>query len=268
MKASVYLTAGLLLVGLVALSCDGGGCPPETCAASPDAGGDAEPDRNQDAQAEEPAPTYSCAQQSAALALALHAMPGSECTAVIRLDYRSLAPVGYQIVCGPGITIAESDARAAANRDTGFGGSADVAPARNPPSPSDEYVFFQTPSDFGGVAAVSARNGMTVFGGSIVWAGRGDINYPKDWKPAEELASGCPRAEGIPAFRGWPVGAEATDTGVAAAIHAVEQTALPAAMWRSGQVLDAVVLAYARAAGTVDPSDAASAEWIVLVNGD
>ncbi|HEY2904030.1 MAG TPA: hypothetical protein VGL59_25810 [Polyangia bacterium] len=213
---------------------------------------------------------HNCATESAALALALHAIPSAECTAVVRVDYQSFAIFGYQLICGPKATVTEAQARATANTDTGYGASADTAPALNPPDPADEYVFFQAPNDLGGAAAVSARNGQTVFGGGVVFAGKGDIKYPATWKPAADLGSNCLRAEGIPSSRGRAVGADATTTGIAAAIDAVSGTAIPAAMWRSGRVIDAVVLAYARSVGIVNggANTFADAEWIVLVNSD
>jgi hypothetical protein len=213
---------------------------------------------------------HNCGTESAALALALHAIPSAECTAVVRVDYQSFAILGYQLICGPKATVTEAQARATANTDSGYGASADTAPALNPPDPADEYVFLESHGDPGGAAAVSARNGLTVFGGGVVFAGKGDIKYPATWKPAADLGSNCLRAEGIPSARAWAVGADVTATGIAAAIDAVAGTALPAAMWRSGRVIDAVVLAYARSVGIVStsPNNFSNAEWIVLINSD
>ncbi|HVR62852.1 MAG TPA: hypothetical protein VMU50_13195 [Polyangia bacterium] len=211
-----------------------------------------------------------CAEASAGLALKLHAMQGAQCTVVVRLDFQSLAVLGYQVICGPAATVSEAQARATAAADTGFGGDASAAPALNPANPGDAFVFYQVPSDLGGAAAVSARTGLTVFGGGVVRAGRGEITYPTSWRPAAELGAGCAPADGIPSPRPYSVGAPVSDPTVAAAVAAVAQTAVPSAIWRSGQITGAVALGYARSVGlvTADGGTSAGDEWIILVNSE
>ncbi len=237
-----------------------------------DAGGDAAPDAGADSvatDADQDTPASpSCAAASAALAVMLHATQNAKCTVVVRLDFKSLAVLGYQAVCGPAATVTDAQARATAAADTGYGASAASAPALNPDSPADEFVFYQPPSDFGGAGVVSARTGLTVFGGGVVFGGHGDISYPKTWRPAAELASGCLPAEGIPSAHGYSIGAPVTPATIAAAVDAVAHTAVPAAIWRAGQVNDAVALGYARTVGLSTATGAtAGEEWIVLVNG-
>jgi hypothetical protein len=187
------------------------------------------------------------------------------CTAVVRLGYTSMSVLGWQLVCGSyDMPVTEAKARAQAQTDTGYGASGTMA---NPASPEDEYVFFQAPGDFGGAAAVSARTGLSVFGGSIIWMGTGDITYPDDWRPASELGRDCPRYPTLPTAVGYRI-AESSEplsaSEVSAALDVVWGTALPEGMATSGYIFDAVVLLYARTVGAFDPS---TAEWIVLVNG-
>ncbi len=197
-----------------------------------------------------------------ALASEMYEKIGS-CTAVVRLDYQTRAVLAYQLFCGPYTTLTEKEARVTAEEDTGYGLDDLML---SPDSPSDEWVFYEPPGDFGGVGVVSARNGLSVFGGSIIWLGTGEITYPTEWRPSSELGSGCDPAGGIPRARGYDLaaGSELSDEEVAAAVDAVLDTAIPGAMWQGGYVFDAVVLLYPRTLGAFDPTQA---EWVVLVNG-
>jgi hypothetical protein len=183
---------------------------------------------------------------------------------VVRLGYSSFQILGFQIVCGPYTGPSEAAARATAQRDTGFGQSGTLL---SPPNAQDEIVFWVAPSDFGGSGVVSARNAKTVFGGSTVWSGTGDIIYPPTWRPAAQIGLGCATAnlrgrKGV----GWDLGRgkALSPAEVNAALAPVWQTGLVAGMWRNNYVFDTVVLLYPRTFGVFDPE---RAEWIVLVNG-
>jgi len=229
--------------------------------ADPDAEPDVEPDVVPDEVEEEVTP--GCEDLVAAIASET-GIVGS-CTAIVRLNYTSMAILGWQLLCGSySMPVTEAEARAQAQADTGYGASGTMV---NPASPEDEYVFFQAPGDFGGAAAVSARTGLSVFGGSIIWMGTGDITYPDDWRPASDLGQDCPRYPTLPPAVGYRIAesSEALSAGeVSAALDVVWDTALPEGMWTSNYIFDAVVLLYARSVGAFDPS---TAEWIVLVNG-
>jgi hypothetical protein len=204
--------------------------------------------------------TPACAASIAAFA---NEMTAGSCTAVVRLDYISLEIKGFQIVCGPYASPSEAAARATAQQDTGFGREGEsLAQAYT----QDELVFWTAPSDVGGAAVVSARNGKSVFGGSTLWKGNGDITYPKTWRPTADIGPGC-----APSFPG--VGRDGYDLGsgqklkaakVNAALVRVWKTALVAGMQTNLDVIDAVVLLYTRSAVAIDRT---TAEWIVLVNG-
>jgi hypothetical protein len=202
-----------------------------------------------------------CAAEVQALAAEMYAAPQT-CTATVRLAHESRAILGYQLFCGHYASTSEATARATAQADSGFGGA---DPTLNPMNPTDEYVFYRSPGDFGGVAAVSVRNGLSVFGGSIVWNGAGDISHPKTWRAPAGLGAGCPASGGIPGRRGYDLvdGTALPGALVDAAVDVVLSTALPGAMWQGGYVFDAVVLRYPRSVGLFDPN---TAEWIVIVN--
>lgn len=184
------------------------------------------------------------------------------CTSVVRLDYQSFEIKGYHIVCSADGATTEDAARATAQADTGFGQNATLLSG---PNPTDEWVFFQSPGDFGGVGVVAARHGKTVFGGGVVWSGHGEITYPAAFEPASDLASGCANMTPEPSARGWDLEQEMalTDAEVKAALDVVWQTALPDGLQGGGYVFDAVVLLYPPTVGVLDPT---TAEWIVMVN--
>jgi hypothetical protein len=181
---------------------------------------------------------------------------------VVRLDYTTKAILGYRILCGSYAQTTEDEARATAQADTGYGA---VGTFLSGPAPEDEFVFYESPGDFGGVGAVSARSGISVFGGSIVWDGQGDITYPAAWQPAAELGAGCMPPASPPPSRGFDLstGGILPQAEVDAATLAVWDTALPEGLWELGYVFDAVVLLYPRSVGEFNPT---TAEWIVLVN--
>ncbi len=200
---------------------------------------------------------------AAASAIAGRTLTGGACTSVVRLDYATLAPEGYQILCGAYAKLVEADARATAQHDTGFGQGGVLLGG---PDPTDAWLFYESPGDFGGVGVVSVVTGLSVFGAGIVWMGKGDVTWPKTWDPPGELGSQC--ADPLllpPPARGWDLaqGAPLPDDEVARAVNAVWSTALPAGLAKTSYFFDAVVLMYPPTVGGVDPS---VAEYVVLVD--
>jgi hypothetical protein len=125
-----------------------------------------------------------------------------------------------------------------------------------------EWLFYQSPGDFGGASAVSARSGLTVFAGSIVWSGTGTLLLPAQWSTSP-LGRGCtPVMFPIRAFDLRSGAAFATSEWNAAA-GVVFDSALPAAMAKLGRVFDAVLLLYPRMVGIFEPKHA---EYIMLIN--
>lgn len=201
----------------------------------------------------------------AALVSAIAAnMKGPEaCTATVRLDYTSKAILGFAVACAPYAAVDETKARATAQADTGQGQSGQAIAS---PPPADEWVFWQSAGDFGGSAAVAARNGISVFGGTTIWGGKGDITYPKAWQPPSAIGVGCAVGElPTPPGRGFDLGSgqKLSDADVNAALAVAWNTALPAGLSQGGYLFEPMVLLYPRTVGAVDPS---TAEWIVLVN--
>lgn len=196
-------------------------------------------------------------------AIARESALAESCSAVVRLDFLSRRLLGWQLVCGELADVTEDAARKQAQADTGYGARGRML---NPPDPQDLYVFYLPPGDFGGVGVVSARTGLSLFGGSIVWLGRGDITYPETWRSVAGLGRDCGRHDGaIPVTAHDLVGGAGLETAdVEAALDVVRTTALPHALERSGELLDATVLRYPRSVGAFDPG---TAEWIVILHG-
>ncbi len=184
------------------------------------------------------------------------------CTTVVRLDYQTLAIKGYRILCAPYGPTDETAARAVAEAATGYGQGSQFLSG---PNPEDEYVFWEPAGDFGGAGVVNARNGIAVFGGSIVWDGEGKITYPASFEPPASLGTDCKSSAPLTQARGFDLsnGGPLSSTAVAAALGVVWETALPDGLWKNGYVFDAVVLLYPPSVGALNP---AVAEWEVLVN--
>jgi hypothetical protein len=181
-------------------------------------------------------------------------------TAVVRLDHDTRALIGWQLVHGGYASPTESEARATAQAATGHGAEGTLLGG-------DEimWIFHQPAGDFGGVGVTSDTTGLAIFGGSTIWDGAGDITYPLSWRDPSEAGSGCARSVGG-SQDGWDLvdGTPLGTTDVDLALAAVENTAIPEAMWRVGYVFHAVVLRYPRSVGELDPT---TAEWIVLIDG-
>jgi hypothetical protein len=186
------------------------------------------------------------------------------CVTVVRLDYQSLTILGFQIFCGPFDHPDEATARATAQADAGYGSSGQLLGG---PTPSDDWVFWQPAGDFGGTGVVGAAQGLTVFGGSTVWGGSGDITYPAAWRPAADLGPAC-----VPMVNALPPDARGFDLGTGMALSAGQitaamdeawNTALPDGLWANSYVFPSMVLLYPRSIGGFDPT---TAEWIVLLS--
>lgn len=257
----------LILSASVAAACDGDGRT--TVDASPADANVPDDGTLGDASA------LTCAEATAMLASLLYENIGA-CTVVMRVGYMSREMLAYQAICGAYRQVSEAEARQRAEEDTSYGIDAQML---NAPEPEDEYVFYEREGDIGGVAAVSADTGLTVFGASLVWNGENEIKYPAQWRPGRELGQGCDESNGIAQRHGHDLrtGEVLGQTDVDTALELVEQTAVPAAFWQGGYVFDAVVLYYPGIVGGAAPQDAGpdsgpaqvppEDELIVMVNG-
>lgn len=189
---------------------------------------------------------------------------GQRCTSVLRLDYQTYEPLGVHVACGPLLAIDEATARAQGIRDAAidetFGQVQQVADAS-----TELFVFFQSPGDFGGVAVVSAATGETLFAGSIVWAGAGDIRYPAAWSSADDLVPRCAAGSAPPAVGVDLVGVEGgvDAESLADVMDVAWSSALARAIEAHGDVHGVTVMLYPRTVGSFNP---ANAEWIVFVD--
>ncbi len=185
---------------------------------------------------------------------------GRQCTAVVRLDYTTLAPLGWQMSCGSPRMMNELDARDALG--PWIAPRTSLAQYKLVSTPPDEpWVFFYPPSDFGGIGAVSTDTGNVVFAGGIVWSGLGEIAFPSAWRPATELAASCPFLPPGPPVSGFLGSPEMKDNRIAAA-RAVFTTALPAGLSRGRGVASTYVIGYPRGVGSFSPE---FGEWIVVL---
>jgi len=183
------------------------------------------------------------------------------CTMVVRFTYNTLTPLGHQFICGSGsgTPIDENTARATAQADTGFGSGKLVSPPK-----LDEWLFFVSPTDLGGAAAVNVYSGLTVFGASIVWAGKGSIAWPETWR--HESLGDCPPSQSLGDARGFVLAASATEMPaeeLEKVLARVASTAIPKGVpWNKNYV----VLAYRPSSvGSTMPIDTFD-EYVVLVN--
>ena len=211
-----------------------------------------------------PSAPRTCGEATTALAREIYDGIARACTAVVRLDFETHDPLGYQLLCARYAFTDEADARIIAEADTGFGeGGTRISPEVT----EDNWIFYESPGDLGGVGAVSRDTGLSTFGGSIVWDGAGEITYPTAWRDPAELGVACDGIGSVPYFTAYDLRNGSTledDAGADAAIAYIDQTAIPEAFFTGGYLFGSVVMLYPRSVGAFDPS---TAEWIVLVNG-
>lgn len=198
-----------------------------------------------------------------------------QCTGVVRFDYESLEPLGYQVFCADNASIDETAARATAAQDLDLAslpsgpdaGDLISNPAASVTGGDELYVFFKSPADFGHVAVVNARNGLTLFGGSIMWMGSGDVLYPTQWRPVSALGSGCSDPSlnlgRVTSFDLNSSGGSTLDQQ--RVMQALTDTVMPGALLdgTAAYLKNAVILLYPRRVGAFDPS---TAEYVVFVN--
>ena len=229
--------------------------------ASGGSGGAISPSDGPDGSPQPPADAgTSCA--TIAAAIASQTSTSGSCTAVVRVDYASLAILSHAFVCGRYNETDEAAARATANTitlpsSTGAGAGTLVSGS----DPPDEWVFVTPPSDVGGAAAVSVRSGLLVFAGTTIYMGTGEILFPLAWDDSD-LGSGCASLSS-PRIRTLSLAATGSIPRMMEAANAVLATALPAGLWQWGYVFDVMVLLYPR---TTDPTDPKTTDLIVLVN--
>jgi hypothetical protein len=206
-------------------------------------------------------PVGGCEAATVRLAAEIYERPQG-CAIIVRLDHESLRILSYQLVCGRYTGVAEEDARATAREDTGYGDGR----ALHPDDPEGAFVFYSAPGDFGGVGVVSEDTGLSVFGGSIVWNGRGDIVWPSAWREGNELGNRCGPEGRPPTTYSYDLveGGEIQDARLSEVLEITRDTAIDQAFWRGGYVFDVVVLRYPRSVGVFNP---ATAEYIVIFNG-
>lgn len=204
-----------------------------------------------------------CAAIAQRLAAGMQAQVGG-CTAVVRLDYTNLTILSYAFVCGKYAVTDEAAARKSATAAAVFPytSGAGTGKLMTEANPTDQWVFYTSPSDFGGVAAVSDRTGLATFAATIVWSGTGEILVPKSFN-TDELGRGCTPPSPSP-VRGINLAGGEAQPRFDEAAAVVRSTALPAAFSMWGGSFDAVVLVYPR---TVGGFVASTAEYIVLLDG-
>jgi hypothetical protein len=197
-----------------------------------------------------------------ALASTLAPQFAGACTAVVRLDFATLGVLGHAVVCGQDSPTDEGAARVVANQ-VHFPTPAGQGDLRSGPASTDEWIFSVSPSDAGGVAAVSARTSLLVFAASSKWMGMGKIMLPSAWN-TDDLGSGCPKPTSLP-VRSFDIDTFATAAQLSAAADVVLSTSLPLALQQRGTLLDAVVLAYTPTIAD-DVLDTTHFEYVVFLN--
>lgn len=203
-----------------------------------------------------PTPAASC---DSAVTRVAELVTADACAALVRFTYETAENVGWQVRCDAPAPFTEASARmelapyiAPSTKVSDYAWTTTPAP--------DPWLLFRSPGDFGGVGIGSFASGKLLFAGGVVWNGRGDIAYPKSFRPASELAMDC-GAFGTASPRKFIASGEMKDTSDSA-VGRVLRSPLLYGFLKKHSKLNAWVLGYPRTVGILDPK---SAEWIVVV---
>lgn len=186
---------------------------------------------------------------------------GRDCTAIVRLSYTTVTPLAWQVSCGMGSGTTERGARELLAPHVAPSTTLDQYKLVSKP-PLEPFVFFHAPGDSGGIGVVSSRTGELAFAGGIVWAGRGEIAMPTNFRPAHELGTHCGPPATVVTAEGFVPGDEMKDERVRALV-AVMRTALPWTLRAMGWAASYYVVGYPRTVGLFAPD---AAEWIVVID--
>lgn len=182
---------------------------------------------------------------------------------MLALGVADHAVAGWSITCGPWVATTEAGARA--TFETQIPPYTHAADYRREGrvSGTDDYVFFHSPGDFGGVGIVSFATGNLVFSGSLSWSSLGSRIYPKTLRPAEELPLVCPSTTGDwveVVFDGVPLDpAERT-----AFLDVAARTPLRTMLARSHGITHTMLVPYPSDGTYGDPGKKSQSQMLVL----
>ncbi|HEY1533665.1 MAG TPA: hypothetical protein VGF76_06590 [Polyangiaceae bacterium] len=200
------------------------------------------------------------------------------CTALVRLDFRTLRVLGHSLVCGPYQT---TDLAAASAVSTAVAHPATPYGSVSGDAPHDEFILRGGAGDFLSASGVSARSGLLLFTASLdfyplmtppdeVGSPSGTFNdATKAWVTGD-LGTSCTPLPSLPG-RGIDLRAPSTTPAqFPEAANVVLTSALPQAFASWGSLQDVMVVAFpgqGPVAGPTAYGPPPSAEYIVLLNG-
>jgi hypothetical protein len=187
---------------------------------------------------------------------------GSSCTAIVRVSPASTI-VGWSVACGAPKIATEPDARAAFAPYIGPYTTLDGYRTIGDTTTNDEFIFYESPGDFGGMGVVSWARTDVLFAANLAWMGPTKITYPTGWRPADEIVARC-----APATLGRvrivsADGAPMDDASIAPARAAVETSLLPIAIGHAGHAIANTVVTDLPAS---DASGALTRETLFFLN--
>jgi hypothetical protein len=125
--------------------------------------------------------------------------------------------------------------------------------------------YFDEPVDFGGVGIVDSRDGTVVFAGTVIWMGRGVVNYPAEsshsWSFDPSNEASAPASLGIMSNCYWYF--ETPEEITAATLSFLRHTDVLQS-FSSCAAYSAVSYVYTPSVGMTDPE---VAKCIVIVSG-
>ncbi len=183
----------------------------------------------------------------AACRAAVHALgmvtTNKYCTAMVRLSSIDHTILGWTIACG-GLKVAtEPDARAAFAAQLPPFTMVDSYRRVGPTGGTNDFVFYQSPGDFGGLGVVSLATSALVFSGELSWSATGKILYPTTFRSAAEIPTVCAPTT-LPDVSTVSLGGLPDANEVNAVVAAVSKSALPRALSGAHAMIHTLVVPF------------------------
>jgi hypothetical protein len=189
---------------------------------------------------------------------------GSSCTALVRLDHVAKFIVGWNVSCGDPKSTSEVDARAAFAPYVAPYTKIDEYVTVGGGAPPDEYIFFRSAGDFGGVGFVSVVRGDVLFAAELAWMGPTKVDLPSPMRSNHELDGLCPgfgKPFDLAPERRLTIEGGSIDD-VSPVLNRLELTLLAPAITRAGHAIVNVLITDLPLGDASTPSN----DWLAFVN--
>jgi hypothetical protein len=187
------------------------------------------------------------------------------CTTLVRLSTIDLSVRGWTVDCGPLEVATEAEAREVFRPYAGEYSPVESYLSVGPTGGTDDWVFYHSPGDFGGLGIVARATSHLVFAGALSWSALGSVRQPTTFHSAAEAPSVCaPRS--ITEYTPLNPGGGAVDAAeIARVLLALDATPVRRGIEGAGHAIVHTLLVYFPVDGAPE-SGPPKNEWLVVMD--